>query len=177
MSHGTSPEANGPRVHIAHMTNMICTCSCGKYEWVMSHTWISHVTHMNESWHISTGKWTESTLAHMTNTCTYDKHLHISQTLAHITNMISTCSCGKYEWVWQIWISVANMNEPHIAHMTNMISTCSCGKYEWVMSHTWISHVTHMNESCRTRESVTSHIWLSHGTSPKTIGGGLLSSV
>ena len=144
MSHGTSPEANGPRVHIAHMTNMICTCSCGKYEWVMSHTWISHVTHMNESWHISTGKWTESTLAHMTNTCTYDKHLHISQTLAHITNMISTCSCGKYEWV---------------------------------MSHTWISHVTHMNESCRTRESVTSHIWLSHGTSPKTIGGGLLSSV
>jgi len=30
------------------------------------------------------------------------------------------------------------------------------------MSHTWMSHVAHMNESCRTHEWVMSHIWMSH---------------
>jgi len=29
-------------------------------------------------------------------------------------------------------------------------------------SHIWMSHVTHMNESCHTYESVMSHIWISH---------------
>jgi len=43
--------------------------------------------------------------------------------------------------------------------------------YEWVMSHIcismshiWMSHVTHMNESCHTYERVMSHIWMSHDT-------------
>ena len=43
----------------------------------------------------------------------------------------------------------------HVAHMNE-----SCRTYEWVMSHIWMSHVAHMNESCRTYERVTSHIWL-----------------
>ena len=30
------------------------------------------------------------------------------------------------------------------------------------MSHVWMSHVTHMNESCRTSEGVMSHITQSH---------------
>jgi len=33
-------------------------------------------------------------------------------------------------------------------------------KYEWVMSHIWMSHVTHMNESCHTCEWVMSHMKL-----------------
>ena len=36
--------------------------------------------------------------------------------------------------------------------------------YEWVMSHIWKSHVTHMNESRHTCECVMSHIWMSHVT-------------
>ena len=32
------------------------------------------------------------------------------------------------------------------------------------MSHIWMSHVTHMNESCHTYEWVMSHIWMSHVT-------------
>jgi len=31
----------------------------------------------------------------------------------------------------------------------------SCHTYEWVMSHIWVSHVTHASESCRTYESQT----------------------
>ena len=32
------------------------------------------------------------------------------------------------------------------------------------MAHIWISHVTHMDESCHTYEWVMSHIWMSHVT-------------
>jgi len=32
------------------------------------------------------------------------------------------------------------------------------------MSHIWMSHVAHMNESCHTYERVMSHIWMSHVT-------------
>ena len=47
---------------------------------------------------------------------------------------------------------------------------CTLYTYEWVMSHIWMSHVTHMNESCHTHmneschtcEWVMSHIWMSH---------------
>ena len=42
----------------------------------------------------------------------------------------------------------------HVTHMSE-----SCRTYEWVMSHIWMSHVTHMNESCHTYEWVMSHIY------------------
>ena len=29
----------------------------------------------------------------------------------------------------------------------------SCHTYEWVMSNTWMSHVTHINDSCRTHHT------------------------
>jgi len=38
----------------------------------------------------------------------------------------------------------------------------TCHTCEWVMSHMWISHVAHVNESCRTCERVMSHMWMSH---------------
>ena len=41
----------------------------------------------------------------------------------------------------------------HVAHINE-----SCRKYEWVMSHIWMSHVAHMNESCRTYEWVAPHM-------------------
>ena len=36
--------------------------------------------------------------------------------------------------------------------------------YEWVMAHIWMSHVTHMNETCHTYECVVPHIWMRHVT-------------
>jgi len=33
---------------------------------------------------------------------------------------------------------------------------------EWVMSDTWKSHVSHVDESCLTCECVMSHMWKSH---------------
>jgi len=58
---------------------------------------------------------------------------------------------------------VTHMHEPFYTQFEHL-SLCasaneSCHTYEWVMSHTWMSHVTHMNESCHRYEPVTSHIW------------------
>jgi len=38
----------------------------------------------------------------------------------------------------------------------------SCHTYAWVMSHTWMSHVTHMHEPCLAHNWVMSHICMSH---------------
>jgi len=53
----------------------------------------------------------------------------------------------------------------HVAHMNE-----SCRTYEWVMSHIWMSHVAHMNESRRTYDSCRTYLlmmsgkWMSHVT-------------
>jgi len=52
------------------------------------------------------------------------------------------------------------MSHVWTSHVTRMNE--SCRTYEWVMSHVWTSHVPHMNESCRTYEWVMSHVWTSH---------------
>jgi len=82
-----------------------------------------------------------------------------------------------------IWV-IGHVNESHwwmnrVSHervIAQMKKSChtwmsrlthmneSCYTYEWVMLHIWIRHVTHMNESCHTYEWVKSHIWMSHVT-------------
>jgi len=47
----------------------------------------------------------------------------------------------------------------HVTHVDE-----SCHTYEWVMSHMWMSHVTHVNESCHICEWVMSHVWMSYVT-------------
>jgi len=37
----------------------------------------------------------------------------------------------------------------------------SHGTYGYAVSHMWINHVTHTNESCRTNEWVVRHLWIS----------------
>jgi hypothetical protein len=56
------------------------------------------------------------------------------------------------------WV-MSHMWMSHGKHMNETCQTC-----EPVMSHTWMSHVTQMNGSCQTYEWVMSCMWLSHIT-------------
>jgi len=69
-------------------------------------------------------------------------------------------SCHTYKRVMSRieWV-MSHVWMSHVAHMNE-----SCHTYEWVMSRIWMSHVTHMNESCHTYEWVTPHIQMSHVT-------------
>jgi len=135
-----------------HVWKLHVTCT-----WVMSHmkeschTWISHVTcewgtsHMDESCHI----W----MSHVTNECVMS-HMNVS---CHI--WMSPMDESRLVWMSH----VTHMNGWVMSHMNE-----SCHPYGWVMSHIWMSHVTHVpygwvsscvNESC--------HIWRSHVTNER----------
>jgi len=60
---------------------------------------------------------------------------------------------------------------PHvwISHGTHMNESCHTNEesyhtYEQIMSNIWMSHFTHMNESCHTYGWVMSHVWMGHVT-------------
>ena len=101
------------------------------YEWVISHIWMSHVTHMNESCH--TYEWVRS-------------HIWMS----HVTHMNE--ACHTYEWVMShIWMS----------HVTHMKESCHTYEWVIIMNesyHIWMGRVTHMKELCHTYERVMSRI-------------------
>jgi len=80
--------------------------------------------------------------------------------MIHITHMYK--SRHTYEWVMShtyTWITKAECWHGTLDWHFH----CTC-IYEWVTSHIWMSHATHMNESCHTYEWVTSHIWIGHDT-------------
>jgi len=47
----------------------------------------------------------------------------------------------------------------HVTHMNE-----SCNSYEWVTSRIWMSHVTYMNASYHTHEQKIFHMWMRHVT-------------
>jgi len=146
------------------------------YESVMSHIWISHVTHMNESWG-KTGVSADRDKIQFrlfNSSSIVNKTLHEelfslpkkTQTIysyfgfrAHNQGNSGLQLLSKdlswrplFPFMSHIWMRyVTHMDEP-------------CHTYGWAMSHIWMSHVTHMDEPCHTYGWVMSHIWMSHVT-------------
>ena len=136
------------------------------YGWViseMSHFW-------NESCVISR---IQNTLSY--NALTYEKrhltrHWHMKDALTRHWHMRDALTYERRRVVIQPthpsastsvqyeWI-MAHIWMSHVTHMEE-----SCHTYGWVMSHIWMSHVTHMEESCHTYGWVMSHIWMSYVT-------------
>ena len=116
--------------HVTHMN-----ASCHTYEWVMSHTWMVHVTH----------KWCHIT--RMDESChTYDSFmLHIW--MSYVTYMNE--SCHTCEWV---------TSHARMSHVTHEWVTSHMNESR----HIWMSHVTHMNVARQMYEWVTSHMNLRH---------------
>jgi len=86
-------------------------------EWVMSHAWTSHFTHMNESRH--THEWVIS-----------------HSWMSHVPHMNE--SFRTYEWVLShSWV----ISHAPMSHITQMNE--SCHTYEWVLSRSRTSHVPH----------------------------------
>jgi len=131
---------------------------------------------MNEPWH----------------TCAFhDQQARTPANVAHIFECVmahgctvtrTNKSCHTSEWVMShIWMRrVADMNESchmcewvmahvrmsHVMHKSWRHSKIceNAPKNEYAISHMWMSHGTHMNESWHTYEWVIAHIWMSHGT-------------
>jgi len=118
--------------------------------------------------------------------CVHGARANSAKHLSHDANATyMNESCHTYEWVMShIWTShVTHMDEPCHTYERVMSTilranlairlhaglqyACHACEWvmshiEWVLSHIWMRHITHMNESCHTYEWVMSHIWTSH---------------
>jgi len=167
-------------IWVGHVTRM--SESHHAYEWLMSHirlirVWVECV--MAHIWvsHVYTCEWV------MSHICAS----HISIWVSHVTRMrewrFTEWSYHTYGWVmshlgveWvmsHIWVSHEYMSEvPNIdkslddkwlklkSHGTNINE--SWHTYDQVMSHIWVSHVTHISQSYHALERSMSHIWVIH---------------
>jgi len=133
MSHTSHPWLS----HVTHMVE-----SYHNYEWVMSRYLpsrprMSHVTRVNES--RDTYEWVMSRMCHANESGT--ARIWMYRDVTH-----SCLSHGSFIWSAQFWTSQLPTNE-------------SCHTYEWVVSHIWMSHVTHMNGLCHAYELGATQIW------------------
>ena len=87
------------------------------------------------------------------HTCTHTHTWPIDMCDTHIHTR-DPFTRDAYE-TWHIRCEMSHTWTSHVTHMNE-----SCHTYERVMSHIWTSHVTHMNESCHTYERVMSHKWM-----------------
>jgi len=144
---------------LGYYTNM----SCPTYKQVMSHVWMSHVPHKCGQisrfirWIYVYG-WDETWLIHMWDmTHSYVAHNSFRLVVSYV--VASTCMNEMRYYKWRV-TAVRHTHErimSHIwmSHVTHMNE--SCPTYEWVMRHIWMRHVPHMNEL-----RPMSHIWMSH---------------
>ena len=131
----TPPHINESRHMLRHVTRT--NESCHMYEWVISHIWMRHVTHVAGLDFWSGSCLYMSHVPHMNESC----HTH-ECVVSHIWMRHVTHVAGLDFWSGsrlQALFMVRLILDVHIwmSHIT----------HEWVTSHTWMSHVTHMNES------------------------------
>ena len=85
--------------------------SCNTCGWAMSHIWMSHVTHMVESYHSYEWVMSHTWMSHVT-------HIWMS----HVTHM--DVSCHTYGWVvslmWMSHVTHTHMWMSHITHINEL---------------------------------------------------------
>ena len=145
-------------VRMSHVTHI--NAACVTYEWVISHTWMQRVSRTNESYHTY-----KCSVCHVCE-CV------VSRTwMSHVTHMNETTGWRRLIGSPKLQIIFHKTATKYRALLLKMTYKDK-GSYESsppciaALSRVpeWMSHVTHMNESCHTYERVMSHIWMSHIT-------------
>ena len=127
------------------------------YQWVMAHIPISHGTHINESLH------TYVYMCVHVCTCEYRALLQLNRALLQLKRALLQLNRALLiSYLTGIARISQIMSHTWMVHVTHVNE--SCHTYQWVMSHTSMSHVTHINESCYAYECIISHTWMSHVT-------------
>jgi len=137
---------------------------------IITHTWRAgthkrRVTFMCELWwrgplHLCVSPFS----SWLTHKC----HLRVSHDLSltcepWVTSRTCTHMHESWHTINKAWHKYAwVLSHTWMSHVTHMHP--SCPTHPWVMSHTFMGHVTHIHESCRTHAWVTAHICLRHGT-------------
>jgi len=122
------------------------------------HTWMSHMTYMNESCHASEWVMSHIWMILVTHRMRYVTQMNESCHISHIRHMQE--SRHAFDWV---------MSHILMSHVINMDESCQTNdQYDWVIlhirryeygiPHNWRSHVTHLRESWYTHTHVSSNL-------------------
>jgi len=144
--------------HVTYMDDHVTYMdeSCHMYEGVMSHVWISHVTHIKCSWcaHTNVVLWVISRIW-----------------MRHVTHMNQ--SRHTHEWVTSHTWSAADVHTHMILYASYHTHTITCDSFVCVwhgsfVCVTWCMHISriqyHFYESYHIYACVMSHIRISHVT-------------
>jgi len=118
--------------------------------WVSSHMWMSHVSHVNEphiqieSRHIF--EWVMSRTNQLESASSDTKGTTIMQ--SKCGSVLQQCVAACCSVLQRGVLCCSNIKGTTIVQ-----SNYSRHTFELVMSHMWMSHVTHVNDSCHTHES------------------------
>ena len=134
------------RSHVSHMKESCLTCTT-----VMSQTWRSHVPHMKES--CPTDVLTcnlhmrKSHVSHTKESCLTYEGVMSHTWRSHVPRMKKPCPTYWHQHtLMSIRLAITSCFIAAIAcHVSHTKE--SCLTYEGVMSHIWMSHVSHMNKS------------------------------
>jgi len=137
-----------------HTPHFLSPCARKLSGWVMPHTWMSHVMQKTESHHAHVWVMSRTWMSHVT--CINESCTHLTSYLLALESSRGE-SCHTHEWV---------MSCKRLSHIMHMYELCHACKWVashalWVTSHTsllvslpskplWMSHDTHMSESCHT---------------------------
>jgi len=170
-------------VYVAHMILVTCmnvSChthiifeSCRTYDWVMSHMWMRLVAYANES--CRTYEW----VAVFSRSGVADAVQYVVSRCVALLCVAVCCSalqcvavsCSVFCSVQRFMISSCKDGHPPSRHKCAWVMShtrlCDNATYGWVMSHIWMSRVSHMKESCLVDEWVISLTRLSHDATKK----------
>jgi len=120
------------------------------------HIWMGHIAHTNESY-TNESRYTHECVTSRTLSRMGHGWVMSYIRMGHITH--TNESRYTYECVTS---RTFNLQKWRCAQKSNVTHTNqSCHTHEWVMSHIWMSHVTHMNQSSLSYK-MRSHIWMRH---------------
>jgi len=154
---------------MTHVTRM--NESCRTYEWVMSPVDVPWevLVHMERAWGTIAERMSRRNRQQRTQTWTRT-HTH-TRACVRARHARTYTHTATYEWdmSYMGMSHVTPMNESWISHVTHVDESCHAyewvmSTYEWVISHVWMSHFTSVNELCHTFVWVMSHIRISHVT-------------
>ena len=150
---------------------------CHTHDWVMSHTWMSHVYHSYTS-HQWMSHVQHSYVTHMNESCLTNDSRHTSHIWkGHVTYTHESCptymSHVPVKWVMS---SIQTSHATPFAY-ESAVSTIPMSHvpFNWVMTRpslrscTWqppwqVRRVTHVNASCQAYKYAMSHVWMSRVT-------------
>ena len=96
------------------------------------------------------------------HTCDTTQSYMWHDSFIRVTWLIHTCGI-THSYVWYnscmrvTWLTYMSKRLWRVSSKRKYTRSC-----EYIMSHPWMSPVTHMNEPCHTYEWVMSQIWMSH---------------